>query len=106
MLQKFVKAFGGDPNKREVEKLSELVEVINGLEPDFESLSDEELRAKTDAFREQLKDATDGIEDDEQKFEIEQEISRFDVPVYDAGAMRGIECACHTGKHVGELHEV
>ena len=54
MLQNFVKLFGGDPNKREVEKLSELVEVINGLEPEFEALSDEELRAKTDEFRAQL----------------------------------------------------
>ena len=51
MLQKFVKALGGDPNKREIEKLSELVEVINGLEPDYEALSDEELCAKTDVFR-------------------------------------------------------
>ncbi|MBN1449505.1 MAG: hypothetical protein JW963_00670 [Anaerolineales bacterium] len=57
MLQNFVKLFGGDPNKREIEKLSELVEVINGLEPEFEALSDEALRAKTDEFRAQLKDA-------------------------------------------------
>ncbi len=54
MLQNFVKLFGGDPNKREIEKLSELVEIINGLEPEFEALSDEELRAKTDEFRAQL----------------------------------------------------
>ena len=54
MLQNFVKLFGGNPNQREIEKLSELVEVINGLEPEFEALSDEELRAKTDEFRAQL----------------------------------------------------
>jgi preprotein translocase subunit SecA len=72
MLQNFVKLFGGDPNKREIEKLSELVEVINGLEPEFEALSDEELRAKTDEFRSRIKDATDGIEEDEY-FEAEQE---------------------------------
>jgi len=74
MLQNFVKLFGGDPNRREIEKLSEVVEVINGLEPQFESLSDEELRAKTDEFRAQLVDAIDGIEDDDEKFEIEQGI--------------------------------
>jgi len=51
MLQRFVKTFGGDPNKREIEKLSGLVDEINALEPEFESLSDEALRAKTDEFR-------------------------------------------------------
>ncbi|PJH75883.1 MAG: hypothetical protein CO064_04340, partial [Anaerolineae bacterium CG_4_9_14_0_8_um_filter_58_9] len=51
MLQRFVKTFGGDPNKREIEKLSGLVNEINALEPEFESLSDEALRAKTDEFR-------------------------------------------------------
>jgi preprotein translocase subunit SecA len=80
MLQNFVKLFGGDPNKREIEKLSELVEVINGLEPQFEVLSDDELRAKTDEFRAQLADATDGVEDDEEKFEIEQEILEEILP--------------------------
>jgi len=80
MLQNFVKLFGGDPNKREIEKLSEVVEVINGLEPQFEALSNEELRAKTDEFRAQLKDATDGIEDDEEKFEIEQEVLEEILP--------------------------
>jgi preprotein translocase subunit SecA len=74
MLQNFVKIFGGNPNKREIEKLSQLVEVINDLEPEFEALSDESLRAKTDEFRAQLKDATEGVEDDEERFEIEQEV--------------------------------
>jgi len=54
MLQRFVKTFGGDPNKREIEKLSGLVNEINALEPEFESLSDEALRAKTDEFRARL----------------------------------------------------
>ena len=54
MLQKFVKAIGGDPNKREIEKLAELAEVINDLEPEFEALSDDALRAKTDEFRSRL----------------------------------------------------
>ena len=80
MLQNFVKLFGGDPNKREIEKLSELVEVINELEPQFESLSDEELRAKTDEFRAQLADATAGVEADDEKFEIEQEVLEEILP--------------------------
>jgi preprotein translocase subunit SecA len=54
MLQRFVKTFGGDPNKREIEKLSGHVDEINALETEFESLSDEALRAKTDEFRARL----------------------------------------------------
>ena len=80
MLQNFVKLFGGDPNRREIEKLSELAEDINDLEPEFEKLSDEALRAKTDEFRAQLKEATDGIEDEEEKFEVEQEVLEEILP--------------------------
>jgi preprotein translocase subunit SecA len=54
MLQKFVKTFGGDPNKREIEKLSEMVDRINTLEPELEAISDDALRAKTDEFRASL----------------------------------------------------
>ena len=51
MLNKFVSVFGGDPNKRTVEKLAGIVDQINALEPAFEQLSDEALRVKTDEFR-------------------------------------------------------
>jgi preprotein translocase subunit SecA len=54
MLQKFVSVFGGDPNKRTVEKLARIVDEINSLEPEFEQLSDESLRAKTDEFKARL----------------------------------------------------
>ena len=80
MLQNFVKLFGGNPNRREIEKLSGLVEVINDLEPQFEALSDEALHAKTDEFRAQLADAVDGVEEDDERFEIEQEILEEILP--------------------------
>ena len=54
MLKKFVRIFGGDPNKREIEKYSDLVDEINSLEPDFEKLSIEELKGKTAEFRARL----------------------------------------------------
>src|SRR6202142_4432780 len=54
MLQKFVSVFGGDPNKRTVEKLAGIVDEINSLEPEFEQFSDEALRAKTEEFRAKL----------------------------------------------------
>ena len=54
MLQKFVKTVGGNPHKRQIELLSEEIEEINALEPEYEKLSDEALRAKTDEFRAKL----------------------------------------------------
>jgi preprotein translocase subunit SecA len=45
-----------DSNEREVRHLQPLVDHINSLEPDFEKLSDAELRAKTDEFKARLKD--------------------------------------------------
>jgi preprotein translocase subunit SecA len=54
MLKGFVKLFGGDTHKRTMEALFPLVDQINALEPEFEKLTDEELRAKTDEFRQRL----------------------------------------------------
>ncbi|OQY23813.1 MAG: preprotein translocase subunit SecA [Anaerolineaceae bacterium 4572_32.1] len=49
----FKKVFGkimGDPNERELDHLRPIVGEINALEPDFEALSDSELKARTDEF--------------------------------------------------------
>ena len=51
MFQQIIKTLGIDPNKREIEKLTEIVDQINHLEKDFEKLSDEALAAKTPEFR-------------------------------------------------------
>lgn len=56
MLKKFIRMFGGDPNKREIERISEIVEEINALEPKYEALKDEELAALTTEFRQRLQD--------------------------------------------------
>jgi Preprotein translocase subunit SecA (ATPase, RNA helicase) len=74
MLQKFVKTFGGDPNKREIEKTTDLVEQINALEPDFEALSDEALRLKTGEFRSLIAGELDGVEDEKERQEIENSV--------------------------------
>ena len=47
-----------DSNEREIKKLQPYVDEINRLEPEFEALSDPELRAKTDEFRSRLSDGT------------------------------------------------
>ncbi len=47
-----------DSNERELGRLEPIVSRINELEPDFEKLSDAELRAKTDEFKARLSEAT------------------------------------------------
>ncbi len=42
----------GTPNDRKVKAVRPLVEKINALEPEYQALSDDELKARTDAFRE------------------------------------------------------
>lgn len=44
----------GDPNEKKVKKIQGIIDHINALEPEFEKLTDEELRAKTDEFKEIL----------------------------------------------------
>ena len=56
MLKKFVTIFSGDPNKRTVSKYAEVVEQVNPLEAQFETLTDEQLRKKTSEFRSRLED--------------------------------------------------
>ena len=41
----------GDPNEKKVKSIMGIIDHINALEPQFEQLSDEELRAKTDEFK-------------------------------------------------------
>ena len=41
----------GDPNERKVKNIQGIIDHINALEPQFEQLTDEELRAKTDEFK-------------------------------------------------------
>ncbi len=44
----------GDANKRKLNQLRPIVADINSLEPEMEQLSDAELRAKTDEFRQRI----------------------------------------------------
>lgn len=55
MLNKIARSLFGSANDRFVKKQFRIVEKINALEPDFIKLSDAELKAKTDEFRERIK---------------------------------------------------
>jgi preprotein translocase subunit SecA len=74
MLPKILTALSGNPNKRKIEKLTDVAEKINALEPDFEKLSDEALRAKTDEFRKRISDELDGIDNEKERREVEQAV--------------------------------
>ncbi len=49
----------GSQNKKELAKLKPLVGKINALEPEISSLSSEDLRRKTDRFRDEIKKQTE-----------------------------------------------
>jgi preprotein translocase subunit SecA len=55
MLNRFLTSIFGSRNERVLRQLGKVVVQINALEPQFQALSDAELRAKTDEFRERLK---------------------------------------------------
>ncbi len=74
MLSKFIQIFGGDPNKREVEKLSLQVEAINALESTYHAYSDDALKAKTVEFRTRLRNELEGITDEKERREVEQAV--------------------------------
>lgn len=56
MFVSIFKKIFGTRNDRLLKKLRKTVSQINALEPDFEALSDEALRAKTDEFKQRLAD--------------------------------------------------
>lgn len=54
IISKLLKKIFGSRNQRVIKKLSKVVISINALEADYEKLTHEELRAKTDEFRGRL----------------------------------------------------
>ncbi|MBX7457710.1 preprotein translocase subunit SecA [Qipengyuania sp. 1NDH17] len=54
MFKAIGKAIFGSSNDRYVNSVRKVVDQINALEPQIQALSDEELRAQTDKFRDQL----------------------------------------------------
>ncbi|TNE77494.1 MAG: preprotein translocase subunit SecA [Gammaproteobacteria bacterium] len=51
MIMKLIKKLFGSKNDREIKRMQKLVKQINGLEEGVSALSDEQLKAKTDEFR-------------------------------------------------------
>ena len=74
MLSNFIKLIGGNPHQREVEKFTAIARQINALEPAFEKLPDEALRAKTTEFRARIAAEINGVEDEKERREVEQAV--------------------------------
>ena len=75
MLKNFVKIFGGDPNKKTIEQFGAIAEQINSLEPQFEALSDDALRLKTDEFRARIAESVGNLEglEEKEQFKAQQD---------------------------------
>jgi preprotein translocase subunit SecA len=57
----------GTSNEREIKRILPRVEEINALESGMKQLTDEQLRAKTEEFRQRIRERVDAIEDADQK---------------------------------------
>jgi preprotein translocase subunit SecA len=75
MLKNFVKIFGGDPHKKTIEQFRGIAEHINSLEPQFEALSDDALRLKTEEFRKRIVEEVGNLDglDEKQQFKAQQD---------------------------------
>ena len=64
----------GTSNEREIKRLTPRVAEIGAIEPAMQQLTDAQLRAKTDEFRRRIKERTEGLEDDDEKRRVENEV--------------------------------
>jgi len=72
MLRRFVTLFGGKPHQKELEKLLQIVARINACEQEYEALSDDALRARSDDFRRHLARAVAGIQNEAERRQAER----------------------------------
>jgi preprotein translocase subunit SecA len=66
-FDKFLTKVFGSSNQRFLKSIKPLVDKINSLEPSVQKLSDDELRARTAAFKEQVQRAVGGVTEKEER---------------------------------------
>ena len=71
---KLVKKIFGSSSDVFLKMARPIVAQINDLEPQIEKLSDDELKAQTTKFKEQIATALEGIEDKDERRKAEQDI--------------------------------
>ena len=64
MINTVIAKVFGTKNEREIKHLMPQVEAINALEPQTQTLTDAELRAKTDEFRSRIQDRLSRVQDE------------------------------------------
>ncbi len=74
MFKNLMRILSGDPNKRDIDRYSGVVARINDLEQEFRALSDEQLRGKTDAFKDRITAAREGLTDDKDLRAAERDV--------------------------------
>jgi len=67
LINKLIAKVFGTSNEREIKRIMPLVERINALEPETKQFSDEQLRAKTEEFRQRIRGRVDAVEDPDEK---------------------------------------
>src|SRR5947199_5113490 len=80
MIDKVLTAIFGSKHERDVKRMLPIVAQINALEPETSALTDEQLRGKTQEFRERLKPVVDALD------AAKKEIPRDDARVKGAQA--------------------
>src|ERR1051325_11481840 len=66
-FDKFLTKVFGSSNQRFLKSIQPLVEKINSLEPSLQALSDDELRARTAAFKERVQREVADVTDKEER---------------------------------------
>ncbi|MDJ0498246.1 MAG: preprotein translocase subunit SecA, partial [Acidimicrobiia bacterium] len=102
MLSKILRAGEG----KRLKELQQLVEMVNGLEAEIQSLTDDQLRGKTDEFRKRLVDGETLDDIEAEAFAVVREAAwrvlgerPYDVQIIGAGAMsRGMIAEMRTGE--------
>jgi len=79
----------GTSHEREMKRLAPLVERMNALEPEMQKLSDEQLRAKTDEFKQRIHERLNAIEDADAKETATKEVLDEILPEAFAVAREG-----------------
>ncbi len=67
MINKAIAKIFGTSNEREIKRITPLMERISVLEPEMKQLTDEQLRAKTEEFRQRIRERVDAVEDPDEK---------------------------------------
>jgi len=78
LFNKVVAKIFGTSNERELKRIMPLIESVNVLEPEIKRLTDDQLRAKTEEFRQRIRERVDAIEDvDEKDQALKASLTRF-----------------------------